>query len=95
MLTDTTFWIDLAEETYRHEQGPARHFIATANNNIMPPGYKHELGYEWAVPFRVNRITEVLKDAVLAGNVSAATSLKSLPTAPRPPISTKRLFATS
>jgi len=42
---------------------PARHFIATANNNIMPLGYKHELGYEWASPFRVNRITEVLSSA--------------------------------
>ena len=43
MLTDTTFWIDLAEETYRHEQGPARHFIAghrafTIEVSIIPWG---------------------------------------------------------
>lgn len=39
---------------------PARHFIATANHNILPPGYPHELGYEWSNPIRFQRITEVL-----------------------------------
>ena len=42
---------------------PARHFIATANHNILPPGYKHELGYEWTAPFRFRRIEEVLSSA--------------------------------
>jgi penicillin amidase len=42
---------------------PAAHFIATANHNIMPPGYKTELGYEWANPIRFWRITEALKGA--------------------------------
>ncbi len=39
---------------------PARHYIATANHNIMPPGYKTPLGYEWAAPFRFQRIDEVI-----------------------------------
>jgi penicillin G amidase len=39
---------------------PASHLIATANHNIMPPGYAKELGYEWASPFRFERIVEVL-----------------------------------
>lgn len=39
---------------------PAKHYIATANHNIRPPGYKHELGYEWAAPFRFQRIDEVI-----------------------------------
>ncbi len=39
---------------------PSKHFIATANHNILPPGYKHELGYEWANPIRFWRIAEVL-----------------------------------
>ncbi len=29
MLTDTTFWVDLGEETERGEAGPAREFLAT------------------------------------------------------------------
>lgn len=40
---------------------PAKHFIATANHNILPPGYKRELGYEWAAPFRFFRIEEILQ----------------------------------
>ena len=32
---------------------PAAHFIATANHNILPAGYKIPIGYEWALPFRV------------------------------------------
>ncbi len=39
---------------------PAKHYIATANHNIMPKDYKRELGYEWAAPFRYQRIDEVL-----------------------------------
>ena len=39
---------------------PARHFIATANNDILPKGYKHELSYAWAPPTRFNRIVEML-----------------------------------
>ncbi len=39
---------------------PARHFLATANNDILPPGYPHELGYDWGDPTRALRIAEVL-----------------------------------
>ncbi len=39
---------------------PARHFLATANNNLLPRGYPHELGYAWAPPTRYNRIVEML-----------------------------------
>jgi penicillin amidase len=42
---------------------PSKHFIATANHNILPPGYKHELGYEWASPIRFHRIAEALESA--------------------------------
>jgi penicillin G amidase len=39
---------------------PARHFIATANNNILPKDYRHQLSYQWAPPTRYNRIVEML-----------------------------------
>jgi penicillin amidase len=41
---------------------PARHYVATANHNILPPGYKRELGYEWSNPIRFWRIDEVLRE---------------------------------
>jgi penicillin amidase len=40
---------------------PPSEFIATANNNIIPEGYKHGIGFEWAQPFRIQRIDEVLR----------------------------------
>src|SRR5262249_55237679 len=39
---------------------PSSHFIATANHKIIPEGYKHELNFDWAAPFRFQRIEEVL-----------------------------------
>ncbi len=39
---------------------PARHFVATANHNILPPGYPYALNYAWASPTRYNRIVEML-----------------------------------
>jgi penicillin amidase len=42
---------------------PSEHSIATANHNILPAGYKAELGYEWANPIRFWRITEALNSA--------------------------------
>jgi penicillin amidase len=43
-----------------HSFNPPAHFIATANHNILPPGYSIPLGYEWAPPFRFQRIVEML-----------------------------------
>lgn len=42
------------------EFNPARHFLATANHNILPPGYDKVLGFDWASPERFQRIVEVL-----------------------------------
>jgi penicillin G amidase len=39
---------------------PPAHFIATANHNILPAGYPHLLSYEWAPPYRFQRIQEML-----------------------------------
>jgi penicillin G amidase len=49
---------------------PSKHFIATANQNILPPGYKRELGYEWADPFHFWRISEVLNSTKDKFNVA-------------------------
>jgi penicillin amidase len=39
---------------------PPDHFVATANHNILPAGYKHAIAYEWALPYRFARIKERL-----------------------------------
>lgn len=39
---------------------PSSGFIATANDNILPPGYQHALNYEFTAPFRGNRLRDVL-----------------------------------
>ncbi|MEW5915075.1 MAG: penicillin acylase family protein [Gemmatimonadota bacterium] len=39
---------------------PPSGFIATANHNILPPGYRTPLSYEWASRYRIDRVREVL-----------------------------------
>ena len=39
---------------------PARGYIATANNNILPPGYRTPISFDWSSDYRVSRIREVL-----------------------------------
>jgi penicillin amidase len=39
---------------------PKSHFVATANHNILPEGYKHEISYEWAPPYRYERVKQRL-----------------------------------
>lgn len=42
------------------QYNPSRHYIATANHNILPEGYPHQLSFEWALPFRFGRIAQML-----------------------------------
>jgi penicillin G amidase len=41
---------------------PTRHFLATANNNILPPGYSKQLSFDWSAPFRAQRVVEMLSE---------------------------------
>jgi penicillin amidase len=45
-----------------HDLNPPSGFIATANNDLMPPGYpwRNAIGWVWADPYRWSRVTEVL-----------------------------------
>src|SRR5256886_16141275 len=43
-----------------HALNPDSGFLATANNDVLPPGEKRHIGYEWSNPARINRIREVL-----------------------------------
>src|SRR5262249_11655190 len=40
---------------------PPNHFVATANHNILPPGYPRAISYEWATIHRYARIKERLE----------------------------------
>jgi penicillin G amidase len=40
---------------------PAPGWLATANHNIIPVGYKKQIGYEFAPPYRFQRIKSVLE----------------------------------
>lgn len=48
------------EQTPR-EQDPERGYIVTANHRITPPGYPHFLTSEWALPYRAQRIEDLIK----------------------------------
>ncbi|HEV8582248.1 MAG TPA: penicillin acylase family protein [Thermoanaerobaculia bacterium] len=42
---------------------PSQHYLATANHNILPPDYPHELGFDWGPPARFRSIDGVLGGA--------------------------------
>jgi penicillin amidase len=41
---------------------PPRHWLATANHNILPKGYPHQISYEFAPPHRFLRIQQRLDE---------------------------------
>lgn len=56
---DWAGWVP-ADETPR-EADPARGWIATANQRVTAPGYPHYLTSEWALPYRQQRIEQMLR----------------------------------
>jgi len=44
---------------------PPNHFIATANNNIIPQDYPYDVAFDWHAPYRIQRINAALGNAVL------------------------------
>jgi penicillin amidase len=48
---------------------PASGFVATANHDILPAGYRYALGYEFGSPWRFARIIDVLSRRDGAGGV--------------------------
>jgi penicillin amidase len=61
-----------------HQFNPAGGFIATANHKMIQEGYPHQVGFEWAAPFRFHRITEVLSQARDAGHKLDLADLQHL-----------------
>jgi len=44
-----------------HEFNPARGYVATANNNTLPANDARAISFDWAAPYRIERIREVLQ----------------------------------
>ena len=58
------------------EENPGRGWVATANQMNLPPGYPHQVGFEWAPPHRFGRIAEVL-DADDSVSIETALELQT------------------
>lgn len=52
----------LGMEHYPQQFNPPENFLVTANHNILPPGYPHEISYEFAAPYRYLRLVERLRE---------------------------------
>jgi penicillin amidase len=57
-----------------HVFNPSAGFFATANQNNVPEGYPHDLGFLWSDPYRFLRIEEVLE----AGDSFSLEDMKKL-----------------
>ena len=51
-------WVPL--QALPHQFNPQRGFVVTANQRMIPENFSYKVGFEWAEPYRANRITEVL-----------------------------------
>lgn len=43
-------------------KNPESGYVATANHNILPEAYPHDLGFDWSDPYRFDRVDEVLAE---------------------------------
>jgi penicillin G amidase len=51
-------WVPL--QALPHQFNPPSGFVVTANQRMIPEDFPYKVGFEWAEPYRANRITEVL-----------------------------------
>jgi penicillin amidase len=65
-----------------HSFNPPEGYIATANQDNIPPGYAYPLGFLWAEPYRYSRLVEVLgsgKKMTLADMTDLQQDVLSIP----------------
>jgi penicillin amidase len=55
----------LPAEELPHRLDPPEGWLGSANQDNLPPGYPHMLGFVWADPFRFARVAEVLNSGRL------------------------------
>jgi penicillin G amidase len=59
-------WVPLPE--LPHQYNPQRGFVVTANQRMIPENFPYKVGFEWAEPYRAERITELLSQAADSGH---------------------------
>jgi penicillin G amidase len=47
-----------------HQFNPERGFVVTANQRMIPDDFRYNVAFQWAEPYRANRITELLSQAM-------------------------------
>jgi penicillin G amidase len=63
-----------------HIFNPASGFIATANHKMIPENYPYNVGFEWAAPYRLHRIEEVLSGIHDSGKKMTLEHMEKLQT---------------
>ena len=63
-----------------HSYNPAKAFIATANNKMIPDNYPYHIGYQWYSRYRVQRIDQVLESAKNSGHKLSIDDFEHLQT---------------
>lgn len=61
-----------------HTLNPAAGFVATANNRMTPDRFPYPVGFEWAPPYRVERIRQVIEENRRAGRKLAIADMEAL-----------------
>jgi penicillin amidase len=61
-----------------HSYNPAKGFIATANNKMIPEGYPYNIAFRWYSRYRVQRIDEVIEQARRIGHKLSAEDFERL-----------------
>jgi penicillin amidase len=70
----------IPNENLPHSYNPTDGFVATANNKMIPDGYRYAVGFEWAEPVRYLRIKEVLEGAKALGSKLGVPDMEALQT---------------
>jgi len=61
-----------------HSLNPAAGFVATANHRMIPEHYPYRVGFEWAPPYRFERIRSVIENARQARHKLTIVDLEAL-----------------
>jgi penicillin amidase len=69
-------WVPVAD--LPHQFNPSRGFVVTANQRMIPEDFPYKVGYEWAEPYRANRITEVLSQYATSGHKITKEDMEKL-----------------
>ena len=57
---------------------PSRHWVGTANHNILPTGYTREIAYEWDSGYRQQRIEQRLNERIEASTKFTLADFQSI-----------------